>query len=122
MSEMRTWGNATRDTDKGKKDYAGFYDRAVIEAFADYMLKHQLQADGSMRESDNWKAYFGENHLDICFKSGFRHFMDWWAEHDGAESRDGIDEAICGLMFNVMAYYSKVLKKRRMNEVEKLEL
>jgi len=103
---------ATRDTDEGKYDYEGFLSPLVIEAYAAYMNKHRVQADGSLRDSDNWQKGFGDNHLDVCMKSGYRHFMDWWKEHRGLDSRDGIDEAICGLLFNVMAYYKKVLDNR----------
>ena len=55
MGEMRNFDTgATRDTDKGKNDYEGFYSPLVVEAFGDYMTKHQLQADGKLRDSDNW--------------------------------------------------------------------
>lgn len=113
MSEMRTWGDATRDSNTNKLDFVGFFDQNVLESYANYMNKHRLQADGTLRDSDNWKSYFGEEHYKVCFESAFRHFWDWWHEHNGEPSRDGIDEAINGLLFNIFAYQSKRLKEQR---------
>ncbi len=104
---------ATRDSEIGKNDYEGFLNPLVIEAFGNYMSKHRVQADGGLRDSDNWQKGFGDDHLSVCLKSAWRHFLDVWKEHRGYESRDGLDEAICGLLFNVMAYYYKILLNRR---------
>jgi len=112
MSEMRKWGNATRDSNTNKPNHIGYRDILVEEAYDLYMLKHQKQADGTMRDADNWKSYFGEKHYKVCIESAYRHFEDWWKEFEGLESRDGIDEAINGLKFNIDAYYSKVLRDR----------
>jgi hypothetical protein len=46
-------------------------------------------------------------------KSGWRHFMDWWLEHRGFESREGAEEALCGLLFNVSGYLHELLKNRK---------
>src|SRR5258708_6429337 len=92
---------ATRDKEEGKFDYEGFLSPLVLERFGEYMDKHRTQADGTQRASDNWQKGIP---LDAYMKSGFRHFMDWWKEHDGYESRDGIEEALCATMFNAMGY------------------
>jgi len=102
----------TRDTDEGKNDYEGFLSPLVIKAFGDYMNMHRIQSDGSLRDSDNWQKFFGEKHLDICMKSLWRHFLDLWCLHRKVKSREGIDEAICGILFNTMAYYHKILTDR----------
>lgn len=110
---MRTFeSGANRNSDDEKYDYEGFLNPLVIEAFGKYMNKHRHLEDGSLRASDNWQNLFGEQHLDVCMKSAWRHFLDLWKEHRGYTSIDGIDEAICGLMFNIMAYYYKILKDR----------
>jgi hypothetical protein len=44
-------------------------------------------------------------------KSGWRHFFDWWKEHRGLRSRDGIEDAICALIFNAEGYLHELLKK-----------
>lgn len=101
----RQWGKAYRDTTEGKPDYQGYLNPLVIEAFGKYMLKHQVQSNGEIRESDNWQGMFGEDHKRVCMSSGFRHFMDWWKFDRGYETRDGISEALGGLLFNLQAYW-----------------
>lgn len=98
---------AIRDTDNGKFDYEGFMHPAVVERFAAYMHKHRTLADGSLRDSDNWQNGFPR---DVLMKSAFRHFVDWWKEHRGLESREGIEDAICGLIFNANAYLLSCVK------------
>lgn len=94
-------GGATRDSDVGKPDYQGYLSPLVIERFGEYMLRHQTQADGTLRSSDNWKKGMPK---DAFMKSGFRHFMDWWLDHEGYEAKEDLEEALCALMFNVMGY------------------
>lgn len=53
MREFRT--GATRDNDEGKYDYEGFYHPLVVKRFGQYMDKHRKQADGKLRDSDNWQ-------------------------------------------------------------------
>lgn len=99
---------ATRDTDRDKLDYHGFLSPIVLKRYAEYLHKHRIQSDGNYRESDNWKRGIP---LDTYIKSGLRHFIDWWLEHDGYESREGIEDALCGLIFNAMGYLFEYLKK-----------
>jgi hypothetical protein len=99
-------GNATRDDDHGKLDFEGFLSPIVLEAFAEYMHQHRQTADG-LRDSDNWQDGISK---EAYMKSGFRHFMDWWMEHRGYESREGLIDALCGLMFNVQGYLFEVLR------------
>ena len=50
-------------------------------------------------------------------KSAFRHFMDWWLEHRKCGvSENGIEDAICAVLFNAQAYLLKVLKDKNENE------
>lgn len=109
---------ANRDLDLDKLDYEGFYSPIVLEAFAKYMNKNRHLKNGDVRESDNWQKFFGngKEHYNVCIKSGTRHFMDWWLLHRGYSAREEIDDALCGLMFNVMAYYHKILVDRIENE------
>ena len=98
---------ATRDTDDGKLDYEGFLAPQVIERYAKYMHRHRVQADGELRASNNWTRGIPK---DAYMKSAWRHFMSWWKEHRGHKSREGIEEALCGLLFNVMGYLFEVLR------------
>lgn len=100
---------ATRDTDEGKYDYEGILSPRVLERFGEYMNKHRVQSDGSLRDSDNWQKGIPK---DAYVKSGFRHLMDWWKEHRGIATKDGLEEALCALMFNVMGYLHEHLKEK----------
>jgi hypothetical protein len=101
-------GGATRNLDGEQYDYEGFLSPLALKAFGEYMHRHRLQADGSLRDSDNWQKGIP---LDSYIKSGWRHFMDWWGEHRKAGSRHGMEEALCGLLFNVMGYLHEYKKK-----------
>jgi hypothetical protein len=117
---------ATRDTDDGKYDYEGFLSPQVLERFAEYMHKHRVQADGSLRDSDNWQKGIP---FDAYMKSAWRHFMDWWKLHRQNESVyttaaladnpavpdpdwDALEEALCAMMFNCQGYLHELLKAR----------
>lgn len=100
---------ATRDTDENKLDYEGFISPLVLDRYAQYMHKHRKQSNGELRLSDNWQKGIPKEEY---MKSGFRHFMDWWKEHRGLKSREGIEDALCGVMFNVMGYLYEVLNKK----------
>ena len=101
---------ATRDTDHGKYDYEGFLSPLVLERFAEYMNKHRIQSDGNLRDSDNWTKGIPKT---AYMKSGYRHFFDWWKEHRKLNTKDGLEEALCALMFNVMGYLYEHLKEKR---------
>ena len=104
---------ATRDSDDTKLDFEGFISPLVLKRYAEYLNKHRVQSDGNLRDSDNWQGMFGEDHYKVCMKSAFRHFMDFWLEHrEGNGSETGIEDAICGLLFNVQAYLFKILKDK----------
>lgn len=101
---------ATRDVDHDKYDYEGFLSPLVVERFGEYMHKHRLQADGKLRDSDNWQKGIP---LSAYMKSGFRHFMDWWRGHREQYS-DGhfLEDALCALLFNVQGYLHELLRAR----------
>ena len=98
---------ATRNTDEGKFDYEGFFSPIVLERYAEYMNKHRKQSDGNLRDSDNWQKGIPKS---AYMKSGYRHFFDWWKEHRGIPTKDGLIEALCALMFNVQGYLFELLK------------
>jgi hypothetical protein len=104
MREFKT------DSEEGKYDYEGFYSPLVVKRFGQYMDKHRKQADGKLRDSDNWQKGIPK---DAYIKSAWRHFMDWWMEHRGYKSREGIEDALCALLFNVQGYLFEILKEDR---------
>ena len=100
---------ATRDTDEGKYDYEGFLCPLVLRRFGEYMNKHRKQSDGSLRDSDNWQKGIPK---EAYIKSCWRHFHDWWMEHRGYASREGLEDALCAILFNVMGYLHEILKAK----------
>lgn len=105
---------ATRDTDEGKIDYQGFLSVEVLERYGRYMLRHQKQADGKLRASDNWKKGIPRQ---AYMESMHRHFVEVWRMHQqsvegGFVDRLQFDEAICALLFNVMGYMYEQEKGR----------
>lgn len=100
---------ATRNHNEDKLGYEGFISPIVWQRFAEYMHENRLQDDGTLRTPDNWQKGIP---LEAYMDSGFRHFMDWWLEHRRHESREGIEMALCGLLFNVQGYLHEVLKQR----------
>ena len=100
---------ATRNADTGKFDYEGFLSPLVLERFAQYMHKHRHQADGQLRDSDNWQKGIP---FDAYMKSMFRHFMDVWCHHRGLPlAKEPLEEALCALLFNVMGYLHETRKR-----------
>lgn len=99
---------ATRDDEDSKFDYEGFLSPLVLQRYAEYMHEHRKQADGKLRESDNWQRGIPP---EAYMKSMWRHFMDVWLHTRGNYSQ-GIDveEALCALMFNVHGYLHECLK------------
>lgn len=104
---------ATRDTDENKLDYEGFMSPLVLQWYAQYMHQHRKQADGKLRDGDNWQKGMP---LDVYMKSLWRHFMDLWLLHRGygdkSESPE-VEEVLCAILFNVMGYLHSILNEDR---------
>lgn len=112
MAEMREFSTgATRNTDAAKHDPEGFLSPLVIERFCQYMHTHRLQADGRLRDSDNWQKGIP---LQAYMKSAWRHFLDVWYHHRevSAQALEPLEEALCALLFNVSGYLHEVLKAK----------
>lgn len=109
--QMRQFATgATRDSADDKFDYEGFIDPLVLEEFGKYMHKHRFQADGNMRDSDNWQKGIPK---DAYMKSGLRHLHDWWKQHRGHAGADTLEGSLCAVLFNTMGYLHEVLKEKR---------
>lgn len=105
---MREFGTgATRNVDAALPDYEGFLSPIVLREFGKYMSKHRQQADGKVRDSDNWQKGIP---LSSYMKSLLRHVMDLWLFHRGYKGRDTIIDALCAIMFNAMGYLYELLK------------
>ena len=105
---------ATRDVDETKLDYDGFLSARVLERYGEYMHQHRkVVGQQTLRASDNWQKGIP---LSVYMSSAWRHFFDWWKESRGLMSREGCENAICGLLFNACGYLHEVLKKRGYGE------
>lgn len=112
-TQVRTFPTgATRSPDDLKHHYDGYLSPRVIKRFGEYMTKHRVQSDGSLRDPDNWQKGMPQ----ACFiDSGWRHFLDWWMLDRGGPVDPGVEleDTLCALMFNVMGYLHEHLKKRQ---------
>lgn len=113
MADIRIFDSgATRNLDDGKYDYEAFLSPQVLERYAAYMHKHRKQADGSLRDGDNWQKGIARS---VYMKSGYRHFFAWWQAHRGLATEEEIEDSICALMFNAMGYLYELLNQRNLN-------
>lgn len=100
---------ATRDLDTSKFDYEAFLSPLVLERFAAFMHKNRFLADGTVRAGDNWQLGIPK---DAYMKSGWRHFVDWWKEHRGISTNEGIETTLCAVIFNASGYLHEHLKSK----------
>jgi hypothetical protein len=105
---------ATRNDDQTKNDYEGFIDPEFLVAFGDYMTIHRIQADGTLRDSDNWQKGIP---LFVYMKSLLRHVFDLWRIHRGHKvysPEDGHEltagEMCCAIFFNTQGYWHELQK------------
>lgn len=123
---MQTFGSgATRSSDEGKNDYEGFLSFPVIEEFGEYMTRHQVQADGALRESDNWQKGMP---ITSYMKSLLRHVLELWGLHRGKVSsrlrREYPNRSIhfltretaCACLFNLQGFLHEFLKQPLINQ------
>ena len=107
MREFDT--GATRDSDDTKLDFEGFLSPLVMERYAQYLHEHRLQADGEMRDSDNWQKGIP---LPVYMKSAWRHFFLWWKLHRVMVRGESLttacakefEDTICAVLFNGQGY------------------
>jgi hypothetical protein len=113
---------ATRESDHDKFDYEAFLSPAALEAFGAYMHAHRIQADGTLRDGDNWQKGIPRS---AYMKSLMRHVLDLWSLHRGhvparmrrempkASLEAMLRAAACGAWFNVQGYLHELLKGAR---------
>ena len=110
---------ATRDSEDGKLDFDGFLSPEALLMFAEYMHKHRIQPDGSMRDGGNWKKGIP---LDAYRKSMWRHFFDvWYAMHYAGEakaSRIDLQDSLCALLFNIQGILDTLAREKTAGEMD----
>lgn len=118
---MRTFqSGATRDDDVDKLDFEGFLSPLALKRYAEYMNSHRIQADGKLRDSDNWQKGI---EIVAYIKSLFRHMLDVWQIHRGYKAFDNkgkvdIEDALCAVIFNAFGYLHEHLKTKEEPEEE----
>lgn len=112
---MRTFpGGATRNDDSLRDDPEGYLSPLAIDRYCEYMTKHRPQADGSIRDSDNWQKGMAP---DSFMKGLLRHVLHAWTRHRGYEVRDpqaaaNLEEDLCAIIFNAQGYLHELVKTR----------
>lgn len=104
---------ATRDTSKNKLEPFGFISPLALFRFSEYMHKHRLQSDGSLRASDNWKKGMP---IGVYVQSLIRHVFDFWLVMSGLRPRfdphtTDPEEIACAILFNVQGFLHEVTQK-----------
>ena len=116
---------ATRDDEETKVDFEGFLSPLVIERYGKYMHYHRIQADGKLRDSDNWQKGIP---ISVYIKSWWRHFFNVWkmwrqmkanypvslSVPDLSEIELGhLSEALCAALFNNMGMLHEIEKEKQ---------
>src|SRR5690242_16168813 len=105
---------ADRSSDAGKPHPNRAWSILVLRRFAKYMYDHNVLAQTSRRE-DQWQLGFPQ---DSFVESGYRHFDAWQGLHRGIPTTDekgnkvDLEEALCGLLFNVQGYLHQLLLEK----------
>ena len=114
--DVRTFDTgATRSPNGGRPDPEGYMSPLVEQRFCEYMLKHQLQTDGTLRPSDNWQKGMP---LPTYMQGMKRHLQHLWLRFRGwtvTDPKAGVDiqEDLCALLFNVQGYLHTLLAEEQ---------
>jgi hypothetical protein len=106
---------ATRSADAGRYDPEGFLSPIVIDRFCQYMQKHRVHPDGSVRDSDNWQKGIP---IVTYMKGMWRHMLHLWTRHRGFKVDDpkaarDTEEDLCAIIFNAQGMLFEMLKDQR---------
>jgi predicted nucleic acid-binding protein len=101
---------ASRDDEGDKLDFEGFLSPLVLERYCQYLHEHRKQADGEMRDADNWQKGIP---LNVYMKSMWRHFMSLWKQHRGYDDPGSLEDALCAILFNASGYLHETLARDR---------
>lgn len=117
-SRIRTFDTgATRDTDEGKPRHCGFNSPLVMKAYGEYMHRHRLQRDGTIRDADNWKRGMPPRE---CLESMMRHVHDLWLIDEGYRdlAREDEEAALCAIIFNAQVRLHGLMLRKRVKMTE----
>ncbi len=106
---------ATRTGDAGKLNYVRALSPIVLERYVQYLNSHRKQADGTMREFDNWKKGIP---TDRYLEGLGRHFISAWmlAQGYSAEDERGpvtLEDTLCAIIFGASGWLHEIIKDKR---------
>lgn len=105
---VRSFETGATRSGGNKPDYSGYLSPTAIQRYGEYMLKHQVQEDGTIRSSSNWKLGIP---LDSFKESLVRHTIDLWAACEARDLKE-VEELACAVLFNAQGLLHELLKKR----------
>lgn len=110
MRMRRFASGATRHIDINKLDYEAFNNPLVDKVYGEYMHSHRIQADGEVREGDNWQKGWDK---EVSIKSLIRHINDIRLHQRGysKETTETLINSICASIFNLKALLLQVLRE-----------
>jgi hypothetical protein len=84
-------------------DPEGFISPGALAEYCAYMAEHRTQADGKVRDSDNWQRGMPTSR---AYRSLLRHTLDAWLIHRGYAPRSPdcktTRDALCAIVFNAL--------------------
>ena len=121
MSEMKKFeSGATRSVEGGRPSYVRALSPIVLKMYVEYLGRHRKQADGTMRDWDNWKGGMPKaRYLDGLG----RHNMNVWLLMHGFSAEDNhgpvtLENSLYGVMFNSMGMLHELLKGEIENDTD----
>lgn len=116
---IRTFaGGATRETDKDKPSYVKALSPVVLRRYVEYIGKHRVQADGNLRDWDNWKQGMPQG---VYLDGLGRHFLAVWLLLHGFPASDNhgpvtLENSLCGIFFNTQGILHEILSEKELGK------
>ncbi len=106
---------ATRTGDTEKLNYVKALSPIVLERYVQYLNAHRKQADGIMRDFDNWKKGIP---TDRYLEGLGRHFIAVWLLGDGFPAEDDkgpvtLEDTLCAIIFGASGWLHEIIKDKR---------
>lgn len=103
---------ATRSDDGDRPLYTGYFSPLVMQRYGSFMTRHRVQADGGLRDPDNWQRGMP---LSSYLDGLFRHFVHLWLRHEALPVQDPkaeptIQDDLCAVLFNAQGMLHEILK------------
>lgn len=107
MSEMVKYSSeAYRSSNRGRPNYFGCISAWTLKFFGRYMAKHQVMADGTLRDAHNWKQGMPPDRYAESLSRHYVELSEVWDriflyDERTDENIAALEEAMGGVMFNI---------------------